>query len=430
MLFSITSIIIFALLTLSIIFFPSIIVKNKKIGTYWIISLVGAIILLVIAKLPLNELANNLTSDSEINPIKILILFLSMSYLSIVLDELGLFRWAANKAVLIAKNKQISVFLSMYFLIGILTIFTSNDIVILTITPFICMFCKNAKVNPLPYLIAEFAAANTYSMMLLIGNPTNIYLSTAQGITFIEYFKVMAIPTIASGIVEILLILLIFRKSLRQPFNASITEAKIENNLEMIVSLIHLLVCIICLVISNYINISMWMIALASSVSLTICLVIIELFKHNHTLLKSIKRLPYELIPFILGMFTIIVCLDHSGIITKVSAIFSGNDKILSYGLLSYLSSNIINNIPMSMLFSKIISLEQSSSIIKATYASIIGSNIGAFLTPIGALAGIMFTSLTEKYDTKLDFKTFIKYGLIISVPVLLVSLIALEIIL
>ena len=49
--------------------------------------------------------------------------------------------------------------------------------------------------------------------------------------------------------------------------------------------------------------------------------------------------------------------------------------------------------------------------------------NIGAFLTPIGALAGIMFTSLTEKYNTKLNFKTFVLYGSIISIPVLLVSL-------
>lgn len=59
-------------------------------------------------------------------------------------------------------------------MVAILTIFTSNDIVILTFTPFICYFSKNAKINPIPYLVAEFAAT-TYSMMLIIGNPTNIY---------------------------------------------------------------------------------------------------------------------------------------------------------------------------------------------------------------------------------------------------------------
>ena len=74
-------------------------------------------------------------------------------------------------------------------MVAILTIFTSNDIVILTFTPFICYFSKNAKINPIPYLVAEFAAANTYSMMLIIGNPTNIYLATSASIDFISYFN-------------------------------------------------------------------------------------------------------------------------------------------------------------------------------------------------------------------------------------------------
>ena len=85
---------------------------------------------------------------------------------------------------------------------------------------------------------------------------------------------------------------------------------------------------------------------------------------------------------------------------------------------------------PMSMLFSHLITLGNDTEIIRATYASIIGSNIGAFLTPIGALAGIMFTSLTEIYDAKINFKTFIKYGIIISIPVILISLLMLEIVL
>ena len=60
----------------------------------------------------------------------------------------------------------------------------------------------------------------------------------------------------------------------------------------------------------------------------------------------------------------------------------------------------------------------------KAIYATIIGSNIGAFLTPIGALAGIMFTSLLKKQNIEYKFKDFVKYVAIISIQTLLVSLI------
>ena len=80
----------------------------------------------------------------------------------------------------------------------------------------------------------------------------------------------------------------------------------------------------------------------------------------------------------------------------------------------------------MSILFSNVPTALSSGQYLEATYASIIGSNIGAFLTPIGALAGIMFSNLLNKYEMKFRFVDFIKYGSIISRPVLLVSLVSL----
>ena len=58
--------------------------------------------------------------------------------------------------------------------------------------------------------------------------------------------------------------------------------------------------------------------------------------------------------------------------------------------------------------------------------ASSMGSNIGAFLTPTGALAGIMFTNLVNEHDTKYSFLDFIKYGALISLPIISVSLLML----
>ncbi len=63
-----------------------------------------------------------------------------------------------------------------------------------------------------------------------------------------------------------------------------------------------------------------------------------------------------------------------------------------------------------------------------AVYASIIGSNIGAFLTPTGALAGIMFTNLVNEHDTKYSFVDFVKYGAIISLPIIATTLFVLSI--
>ena len=402
-----------------------------KVATYWPLALVGAIFLIIFKCVPFSYIIDNLIIDSAINPIKILILFLSMTFISIVLDELGLFKWVAIKTIKIAKNKQLSIFLSIYFLTAIFTIFTSNDIVVLTLTPFICFFCKNAKVNPMPYLFGEFVASNTYSMMLLIGNPTNIYLASAQNISFIDYIKVMVIPTLAAGFFELFLILLIFHKFLNKDIDKVYEEYKIDNKIEVVVAGAHLVLCLIFLIVSSYIDIEMYLVSLFTSISLLICLLVFKLIrKKDYTLIKSIRRVPYELVPFVMSMFVLIIALDYQNISVELAKLLSKGNSIFTYGFASFFSANVINNIPMSMLFSHLITLGSENEIIRATYASIIGSNIGAFLSPIGALAGIMFTSLTEIYDAKINFKTFIKYGVIISIPVIIISLLFLEIVL
>ena len=78
----------------------------------------------------------------------------------------------------------------------------------------------------------------------------------------------------------------------------------------------------------------------------------------------------------------------------------------------------------MSVLFSRI------TNDLPSVYATIVGSNIGAFLTPIGALAGIMFTGLIAKQDIKYPFPKFVGYGILISLPTLAAALLGLGFIL
>ena len=75
-------------------------------------------------------------------------------------------------------------------------------------------------------------------------------------------------------------------------------------------------------------------------------------------------------------------------------------------------------------MFTKVI----SNSSLEAIYATIVGSNIGAFLSPIGALAGIMWLSILKKYDINYSFLKFMGYGLI-AIPTLLSALFALSLV-
>lgn len=413
----------FVSVTLSILFFPRIRIGKITIQTYWIIALLGASILLIFRLAPIKEVLSQLVSNTSINPLKIIVLFFSMTMLSVFLDETGLFRFLGAFASKRAKSNQFILFIVLFALISFLTIFTSNDVVILTFTPFICFFCKNSKINPIPYLVMEFVAANTWSLMFIIGNPTNIYLATSAGITFFEYFNVMAIPTTCAGLIELGLLLLIFMKKLKEPLQFEGEEYHIENKFFLIVGLVHLGVCLISLIISSYTPIEMWMVSLGCATSLMIftfitCLITKKNWKYIGS---TFSKLPYPLIPFFLSMFVVVVALNYQGVSEKIMSFLSHTNTIWTYGLSSFFTSNLINNIPMSILYSNICVNDV------AIYSSIVGSNLGAILTPTGALAGIMFTSLVNKHDTKYTFIDFVKYGSLVSIPVIGATLLVLS---
>lgn len=416
------------LLILSILLFPKVKIFKKEINTYWIICLIGALLILIFKGVSIKELIDGLFAESSINPIKILVLFFSMTFLSIFLDEVRFFKFIASVLTNKCKTNQTSLFFALYALVAVLTIFTSNDIVILTFTPFICYFTKNTKINPLPFLVAEFAAANTWSMMLIIGNPTNIYLATSVDINFIEYLKVMFLPTLLAGLVQIFLIYIIFKKQLSKPMQIEETHVRVKSKLDLVFGLGHLLICIILLVVSSYLDVSMWIVCILCAVSLFMSITSSHIIRHKSfkSLKRTVLRLPYELIPFVLSMFTIVLALQKQGITEYIYSFLGEKNVVFKYGLSSYVMSNVINNIPMSVLYSKVINFTDALTLKQAIYSTIIGSNIGACLTPIGALAGIMFTDLVRRQDVKYSFLNFIKYGIIISIPTLLVALISL----
>ena len=412
----------FLLVTLSILFFPKIRIGKVSLSTYWIIAFIGAVLLLSFGFAPIGKVWEGLVGNTAINPLKIIVLFFSMTILSIFLDEVGLFRFLAAIAAKKAKNNQFVLFTIFYLLTATLTIFTSNDIVILTFTPFICFFCKNSKINPIPYLVAEFSAANTWSLMLIIGNPTNIYLATSAGIDFFDYFKTMALPTLCAGVIEFLVLVLLFNRKLRMPLQSNVEESHIENKSALILGIVHLATCLVFLIVSSYIDIEMWIIALACACSLLISVTLLCLFtkKNWNYLGESFRKLPYPLIPFFLSMFVVVVALNEQGISAKLAEFLGHTNTIWTYGFSSFFVSNLINNIPMSILFSDMATDKA------AVYASIVGSNIGAFLTPTGALAGIMFTSLVKEHETKYSFFDFVKYGTVASLPIIAACLLTL----
>ena len=408
-----------------VLFFPNIRLGRLKLDSYWVIALLGALVLLVTGQIAPADAGAALIADTAINPIKILVLFISMTVLSIFLDELGFFSHLANLTLRRAKTSQKKLFLYLYLIVSVLTVFTSNDVIILSFTPFICYFAKNAKISPMPYLAAEFVAANTWSMMLIIGNPTNIYLSTAYGINFLDYTKVMLLPTLAAGTVAFFALYLLYRKKLSEPILGEPEETHIKDKLSLYVGIAHLAVCTVTLAIGSYIGLEMWLVSLVSALSLFLFSLVISLVRKQRPseLIACLKRAPWQLIPFIIGMFVMVITLENKGVTSGIATLLGESAAVIKYGLLSFLSANVINNIPMSVLFCSIIESVAPAATRAAVFSTVIGSNIGAFLTPIGALAGIMWSSILKEHGHKFGYLDFLRIGVTIAIPTILTAL-------
>ena len=419
------------LMILAVLKKPRIHLFGKEVDSYPIVVFIGACAMLALGKVHLKNVVSSFFSDSAVNPLKILVLFISMTILSVFLDELGFFRYVATRTLEKADTAQTKLFLYLYVTVSVLTVFTSNDIIILTFTPFICYFAKHADISPLPYLVAEFVAANTWSMALVIGNPTNIYLASAMGIDFFGYAKIMLLPTLCAGILAFVLLRLIFAKQLKKPLKCQHEECKIANKTLLIIGLVHLGACTLALAVASYIGLQMWIISLGFALSLLVFVSIYALSHHTDlsVLTASLKRAPWQLVPFVLSMFVLILGLSETGATAALANLLGSKHSVFTYGFTSFLASNLINNIPMSVLFGSVLSSFEGANKLAAVFATVIGSNIGAFLTPIGALAGIMWSDMLKKQNVRFGYRSFVKYGAMVALPVMAVSLLALALI-
>ncbi|MEG2688332.1 MAG: ArsB/NhaD family transporter [Clostridia bacterium] len=417
---SCVSIVIFTALNLTVK------IKKIKIHLYWIVPAICALVLLSVGEVSWAQFGEHLTNASNMNPLKVLALFLSMSALSVFLDQAGLFRYLASRALKSASASQIKLFVALYFVIAILTLVTSNSTIILTFTPFICYFAKNSGINPIPFLFTEFVSANTWSMFFLIGNTTNTYIASAFNISFIEYTAMMALPTIFASITSFAILFLMFKKDLKQPLSAAQLDVEIKNKPALIVGVVGMTVCTLLLIISSYIGLQMWLISLICASTVMIVGTICYLCKKQglKKIGKTLRRMPWHLAPFLLSMYVIVMSLDNSGVTDIISkTVFNNNLPILTFGGLSALVSNFMNNIPMSILFANILLPLEGKALVGGIYATVIGSNLGNMITPIASMSAIMFRSVIKHKHVTFTFLDFVKKGFWLATTTLFAAL-------
>jgi arsenical pump membrane protein len=316
---------------------------------------------------------------------------------------------------------------------SLLTYFTSNDVVILSITPILLYVGKKAEIRDMvPFLTAQFIAANTLSMGLYIGSPTNIVLGDALGLDFYSYFVQMLLPSVVSTIVTLGILYLLFAgfrflgHSLPARYNQMNEEDIPKISFEMLFKAAIFFICLVTLSLAERWHLKLWIISLSYAL-LLLTLDLIFYGKHwriertdsyqkwrdslifrgrGHIIGHLHDRMPYTIVPFVFGFFFFVQAMSSFGVTDKIAGtIFEHYSQkglistTLFYGYISAFIVNIMNDIPATVFLSEVLkSVHFESNTFKqaSILATAVGVNVGCYITYIGALAGIMWFKLIE----------------------------------
>lgn len=402
-------------MTLSFFLFPTINIKGKRIDTYWLITTIGAILILLFNISTAGDILNLFIQNNSTNPFKIIVLFLSLTFISKFLDAVGLFNFLASRASRIGKGNQFIIFTAFYFLISLLTIATNNDIIII-VTPIMIYFAKASKIKPMPYLIMVCFVLNTLSTTFLTTNVSNLYLGSFFGITYFDYLAKLTPVSLILMLILYVLLILVFYKDLKIKIEVEVEKEPIKNKFLLVLGLTSLALTTVFLIISNLINVEMYLITLIFALVDLIIGSIYCLIKKEDKIyiLKPVKTLPNEFIPFLISMFIIISSLNQTDLLLQIgnllNSIESIEAEVFAYGLTSAISANLVNNVPMSLLYANILNANTLTTV-DNVYAAILASNLCALITPCGALSSLMFMRICKENEVKISYLDYMKFA-------------------
>jgi arsenical pump membrane protein len=460
-----------ALIVLAILFSVYSALRPFRIGRLHITIATGPLLALCILFaaqiITLETVSLGLLGTGSLRPWEILVIFFTVAYVSISLDLTGILDFFAYRIVDKARGSGIKLFVFFYAFSCALTVFTSNDIVILTLTPIIFYLGRHAKLNVVPLLVAEFFGANTMSMLLYIGNPTNSIVGNALGLSFMEYTRVMWLPALSAGLANLALLYMYFRKDLTRRFEKiPASRYTVRNWADAVLSCTLMVLMLGFLAASQSLGMPIWSITAAAAAVFILedlafgayytlrhkalpdtALVrteeeIFRLYgipEHRNDFWITIKRIPWKILPFITVFFILVAGLYQHGAVDAAAAFISGfarstGSSIAANGSAAFVLANMVNNQPMTILFSSILISEQllipGPAFQAAAYAVVIASNLGANLTLIGALAGLMWKTILKTKGMTIRYRDFFKAGICITPPVFALTLLVLYLVL
>ncbi len=397
--------------------------KGLQIGTTAVIGAVFAIILGVVS---LSDVwtVTSIVWDATLS-------FIGIIILSMVLDEIGFFEWAALKMARLSKGNGNVMFVYILLLGALVAAFFANDGAALILTPILLAKMKHLKMDPIAvfaFLMAGGFIGDSASNPLVISNLTNIVTAGYFNIGFWEYAQNMFLPNLISIIASITVLWLFFRKDIPRHIdvqNLASPESVIKSKVMFDLSWYFLALLMVGYFIGDHYHLPVSVFALGGAL---VFLAIATYFKATKPIM-TIKTAPWQVVWFSIGLYVVVYGLKNAGLTSYLATLINemvqmGNVvAVIGTGFLAAVLSSVMNNMPTIMIMDIAIAETGHTAL---AYANILGSNLGPKMTPIGSLATLLWLHVLAQKGVKITWIQYMKVGLIITPPVLLSALVGL----
>jgi arsenical pump membrane protein len=363
--------------------------------------------------------------------------FLGIIALSVTLDAMGFFRWAALRVVKLARGSGVRLYFYIALLTAAVSILFANDSAVLILTPIVLEIVSCLGINKkgkLAYLFTAGLIADTAAMPLITSNPINILSADYFKYSFIDHLIFMGPVAVAVLLSSLLLIWLFFRKQIPDTYDLQAAESLTIGKPVISSNLLRVTLVTLVAIDIGYVLTSLGRVP----VSLVICsgavfLVAVYWFtlKQNISvkeekkgLIELARDINWDIVLFMLSIFIVVQGLKSAGVTNLLASALVTTSKLPSVlgvfgpSMVVTVGASFMNNWPMTIL--GLLSIHQSAvtgpALTNLVFSNIIGNNLGPHFFPLGSLAILMWLEIMRRKGVSISLKEYLKVGATLSV--------------
>ncbi|MHA0036750.1 arsenic transporter [Deinococcus sp. PESE-13] len=362
--------------------------------------------------------------------------FVALIIISLLLDEAGFFKWAALHVARWGGGNGHKLFALVVLLGAAVSALFANDGTALILTPIVLAMLTALGFSPattLAFILATGFIADSSSLPLIISNLVNIVTADFFKLGFGDYASVMVPVDLAAILASLAMLYLLFRKDLPHVYELSrleTPESAIRDPQVFKTGFIVLAVLLIGYFVAAPLGIPVSAIAVIGAA----LLYFVAVRGHVISTKKVLAGAPWQIVVFSLGMYLVVYGLRNAGltdllvgVLNRLAAggLWTGT---LGTGFVMAFISSVMNNMPSVLIGNIAIDDSAATGLVKQgmIYANVVGNDLGPKITPIGSLATLLWLHVLSLKGIRIGWGQYFKVGILLTLPVLLVTLAAL----